>query len=116
MKGSAGVMAAAVAALVCLVGLAAVGAASLASAKLEAQTAADAAALAAAAAAPGTASREAGRLARANGARLEWCRCQVGAGTRRVEVGVSIVRVVPVFGRVAVRASAAAEGVPSMAG
>lgn len=91
-------------------------------ARSQASAAADAAALAAAPVtfrsygAAGSPAAEAARFAAANGARLQECRCPVDRSWAARTVVVTVARTahLPGFGRVTVRASAAAEFRPAV--
>lgn len=112
-RGSASVVVVAWASVLVLVAAGLAGAGRVVAAHVQATAAADAAALAAAPLTflPGDPAGEAARYASANGARLEACRCPrvVGFGVRVVTVQVVKQVELPWFGKVTVRARAAAE-------
>lgn len=112
-RGSVTVPVLALVSLLVLVAAALAGVGRVVAAHVQATTAADGAALAAAPLTflPGDPRSEAAVFARANGATLTACRCEVDPGFGRRVARVEVTKVVelPVFGAVTVRARAAAE-------
>lgn len=115
-EGSASVLLAGTVFVILVLGIVVGGAGQVVAARFQASTAADAAALAAAPATfLGDPYREAARLAKANGARLLWCRCPLNRTwvPRTVETLVEIDVDVLGLGARTIRARGSAEYLPA---